>query len=370
MDGDGMEETQAFSLFSAGSGAEAVKKAGEPPYDEFDGVTVPSTDLQRYIVSGADTVKVVDINGEEIFSETLYSPTYGALYLQHSILGDYYFSISAYGMSRCPIPDGFCQIDTHGANNSTSVEYAVDENGNRLSNEAYRIREGALLHLTEITEGWQETEVFNGSSTPGLPNFESLFAYDALSPDSGIGVTAEGKVYFIDLTAGAATEVAADVGTGLRDVACDQMADGAYGCAIQSYADATVTPCSGSSSVDFSCGEAVSAGDGVSLGVATTVDNTLAVVSGNLTNSSIYLFEFDFSGGAFCQTLNVEWTPTQYLSLFAETGLDLSGIWHVALDADNDRGIVSGFDSGTVGIISLDEAGSQLGQNGYTFWFN
>lgn len=368
-------ETLSSSIFSAGQGPEAIKNAGAPPYLIPPNTTVPpSTTLQRYIVSGLDTVKVVDSNGDEIYSDTLFSGTYGALYLQHSTAGDFYFSIGSSGKNLCLLPDGFCQIDSLAvANpNSTSIEYGVDANGNPVYNQAFRVRGGALLHTVESGSGWQETEVFNGSSTPQLPNSESLFAYEPLSPGKGIGITAAGKVYFIDLDAGTATEIASAIGSDLRDVSCDAIGGGIFGCAVQSFGDATITPCFGSSASDFSCGTAVAAGDGVSLGAAKTNAGTLAVVGADYTDASVHLLEFSHSGGLIELSLQAEWFPSQYLSLFGEVGLRLDFLGHAEMDADNNAIILSGNGSSAAGVISLGEAGTAglPGASGFTFWFN
>ncbi len=383
--GGGTEETPptgsggpaiSSSIFSAGQGPEAFKKAGAPPYLIPPNTTVPppSTTLQRYIVSGLDTVKVVDSNGDEIYSDTLFSGTFGALYLQHSTAGDFYFSIGSSGKNLCLLPDGFCQIDSLAvANpNSTSIEYGVDANGNPVFNQAYRVRGGALLHTVESGNGWQESEVFNGSSTPQLPNSESLFAYEPLTPSKGIGITAAGKAYFIDLDAGTATEIASAIGADLRDVSCDAIGGGNFGCAVQSFGDATITPCFGSSASDFSCGTAVAAGDGVSLGAAATNAGTLAVVGADYTDASVHVLEFSYTGGLINLGLQAEWFPSQYLSLFAEVGVTLDFLGHAEIDPDNNAIILSGNGSSAAGIISLGEAGTAglPGASGFTFWFN
>ena len=91
----------------------------------------------------------------------------------------------------------------------------------------------------------------------------------------------------MDTSACTAIEFSDTLGQGLRDIECDQFSTGNYGCAIQSFDDATITACSGSSGADFTCGSAVPAGDGVSLAATVNDAGNLAVMGADFTDSSI-----------------------------------------------------------------------------------
>lgn len=364
-------EEEVLSLFevNAGQDPEAVKKAGAPPYTD-----TPANTLQRFIVSGVEQVTIFNIAGELIRTIQLFVETFGSLYLQHSTAGDFYLAYGPDGKSLCPIPDGFCQIDTPvfnnpTGNNTTSAEYGVDANGNQVFNQAFLVRNGSLDHITESGGGFQTTAVFNGSAG-FMPNTTvPLFAYEPLTPFTGIGITSDGHGYFIDHSSDSITEFSDSLGSGLRDVECDQFSSGAYGCAIQSFDDATITPCGGTNASDFSCGAAVDAGDGVSLAAKVNDAGNLAVVGADYSDSSIHAIEFT---PAFGIVLQAEFFPTQYLSIFSgAVGPSFSFLGHVEMDPFSDTIQASGNGSGNVVIIPIDELGGLVGTTGagMTFWF-
>jgi hypothetical protein len=91
------------AIFGTGLNPEAIKTAGGPPYPTIQNTSVPSTTLQRYIVSGSDSMKVVDSNGAEIISADIFGASYGVLYLQHSTTGDFFAAIGPTGQRLCSL---------------------------------------------------------------------------------------------------------------------------------------------------------------------------------------------------------------------------------------------------------------------------
>jgi hypothetical protein len=178
-----------------------------------------------------------------------------------------------------------------------------------------------------------------------------LFAYEPLTPVSGIGISADGHGFFIDLAADTAIEFSDALGAGLRDIECAQFSAGNYGCAIQSFTDQTITPCGGSSAADFTCGDAVAAGDGVSLGVAVNDAGNLAVVGADYTDSSIHAFEFTPLLGL---ELQAEFHEEQWSNL---VDIPVSVVAHAELDASNDSIILTGNGSDNAAIIPIDDLG-------------
>jgi hypothetical protein len=349
-----------------GQGPEAVKKAGSPPYTD-----TPENTLQRFIVSGVDQAVIFTIGGEILRTVQLFVETFGSLYLQHSTVGDFVLAYGPEGTALCGVEGGFCQIDTPvfgnpSGNNTTSVEYGVDANGNQVFNQAFRVRNGIIGHLTENEFGFTEDDVFTGF----LPNTSlPLFAFEPLTPFTGIGITADGHGYFIDHSTDTVTEFSDSLGAGLRDVECDQFSSGTYGCAIQSFDDATITPCGGTNASDFSCGAAVDAGDGVSLAAKVNDAGNLAVIGADYSDSSIHAIEFTPTFGL---VLQAEFFPTQYLSIFSgAVGPSFSFLGHVEMDPFSDTIQASGNGSGNVVIIPIDELGGLVGTTGagMTFWF-
>lgn len=298
-----------------------------------------------------------------------FAGSFGALYLQHSTAGDFYLAYGANGRELCPIPDGFCQIDSPAtSNNTTSVEYGVNANGAQVFNQAYRVRDGSLRHTTEDGAGWQENEVFNGAAGQMLNTTLPLFAYEPLTPFVGIGITSDGHGYFIDLNSDTQTEFSAVLGAGLRDIECDQFSSGNYACAIQSFTDQTITPCGGSSAANFSCGAAVNAGNGVSLGVAVNDAGNLSVIGADFTDSSIHALEFTPGLGL---ELQLELFYSDWISLYSEVGAVFTLAAHAELDVENDSVILTGNGSGNAAIIPLDELGGLgiSGADNLVFWF-
>lgn len=354
-----------LSVITAGQAPEAVKKAGSPPYADQ-----PENTAQRFITSGLTAMTIFDIAGEVIENIQRFAGSFGALYLQHSSAGDFYLAYGPNGRELCALPDGFCQIDSPAVSNpnTTSVEYGVNANGNQVFNQAYRVRGGSLRHTTEDGAGWQEIEVFNGAAGQMTNTTLPLFAYEPLTPFVGIGITSDGHGYFIDVNADTQTEFSAALGAGLRDIECDQFSAGNYVCAIQSFSDQTITPCGGSSAANFSCGVAVAAGDGVSLGVAINDDGNLVVIGADYTDSSIHALEFNPALGLEFQ---LEIFYSDWISLYSEVGAVFSLAAHVELDAENDSIILTGNGSSNAAIIPLDALGglSVFGADSLVTWF-
>jgi hypothetical protein len=229
------------------------------------------------------------------------------------------------------------------------------------------VRNGTLNHFSENAfGGYDNVDIFNGTLGQ-LPNTTNpLFTYEPLSPITGIGATSDGHIYFINTDTDTATQISDTAGAGIRDVICDELSDGEFGCGVLSFDDATLTPCGGSNASDFTCGTAVNVGDGISFGLATTDNGNFAAVVPDFTDSSIHVVEFTPQFGV---VLQAEFFPTQYLSLFAETGFAIDFIGHAEIDAENDAIIVSGNGSGNVGIIPIDDLAA-FGTTGMTVWFN
>lgn len=337
-----------------GSGAEAVKAAGSPPYD-FN----PEDTQQRFITTSETLMTIFNAAGQIIQTRELFGLFYGAIYMQHSQSGDYFMAYGSDGKSLCLVEGGFCQIDTPvfsnpQGNNTTSAEYGVDANGNEVHNEVYRVRNGIVMHTKEEDLTWQEENVFDNEIIDPVTGFSinatvPLFAYEPLTPSTGVGISAEGNGYFIDLEADTRIEFSDSLGSNLRDIECDQFSPGSYGCAIQSFGDSTITACAGTSAEDFTCGDPIAAGDGVSLDVAVTDAGNLAVVGGDFTDSSLHAIEI---------------TPTLVIAVQVEfTSVDLgplnlglaSGIGHVALIPGEDAVVLTGNSSGNAQYIPLDD---------------
>lgn len=338
-----------------GAGAEAVKAAGSPPY-EFN----PEDTQQRFITTSETLMTIFNAAGQIIQTRELFGLFYGAIYMQHSQSGDYFMAYGSDGKSLCLVEGGFCQIDTPvfsnpQGNNTTSATYGVDANGNEVHNEVYRVRNGIVMHTKEEDLTWQEENVFDNEIFDPETGFSinatvPLFAYEPLTPTTGIGISAEGNGYFIDLEADTRTEFSSTLGSNLRDVECDQFSAGDYGCAIQSFGDATITACGGTSAADFTCGEPVDAGDGVSLGVAVNEAGNLAVVGADFSDDSIHVVEFTPEFGV---NLQVEFFTADLNTAF-DLGL-MAAVGHVSLVPAIDAILVSGNDSGTSWVLNIDE---------------
>lgn len=350
------EQPAQISLgVDVGVGAEAVKAAGTPPYG-FD----PEDTLQRFITTSATLMTIFNSAGETVQTRELFGLFYGAIYMQHSISGDYFMAYGSDGKSLCLVEGGFCQIDTPSfsnpqANNTTSATYGVDANGNEVHNEVYRVRNGIVMHTKEEDLAWQEENVFDNEIIDPLTgnSFNAtvpLFAYEPLTPTTGIGISADGNGYFIDFEADTRTEFSSTLGSNLRDVECDQFSAGNYGCAIQSFGDATITACGGTSAEDFTCGDPVDAGDGVSLGVAVNEGGNLAVVGADFSDDSIHVVEFTPEFGV---NLQVEFFTADLNTAF-DLGL-MAAVGHVSLVPGIDAILVSGNESGTSWVLNIDE---------------
>lgn len=368
------EQPAQISLgVDVGVGAEAVKAAGSPPYD-FN----PEDTLQRFITTSDNQMTIFNSAGEIVQTRELFGTFYGAIYMQHSGSGDYFMAYGSDGKSLCLVEGGFCQIDTPvfsnpQGNNTTSAAYGVDANGNEVHNEVYRVRNGIVTHTKEEDLTWQEENVFDNEIFDPVTGFSinatvPLFAYEPLTPTTGIGISADGNGYFIDLEADTRTEFSDSLGSNLRDVECDQFSSGNYGCAIQSFGDATITACGGTSAADFSCGEPVDAGDGVSLGVAVTDEGNLAVVGADFSDDSIHVIEFtpEFGVG-----LQVELFTNDIRNAINDLGL-MAAVGHVAIIPSQDAIAISGNGSGTSWIIDIDELAEGeglLGVSSLATWY-
>lgn len=358
-------------IVDTGNAPEAIKKAGSPPY-----TFSPEDTVQRFLVSGTNLLTIVNALGVVIDTFELFVETYGTLYLQHSTSGDHYFAYGPEGRALCPMEEGaFCQVDIPTGSNTTSAEYGVDANGNEVFNEVYRVRGGEVMLTEEQDQFWQEENFFDNevvNPSTGLTfnaTVPFLFAYEPLTPSIGVGITENGTGVFIDNNAQTVTEFSDSLGAGLRDIECAQFSPGEYGCAIQSFTDATITPCGGSSAEDFSCGEFVSAGDGVSLGVAVSDQGNLIVAGADFTDSSIHIVEFtpEFETG-----LKLEFPLSTWLQVTGEVGFVFSLLGHAEIDPESDAILVSGNGSDNAAILSIDEL-AELdigGASGMTVWFN
>jgi hypothetical protein len=352
-------ETAVNSIaVSVAIAAEAVKLAGSPPY-----ANLPDSTLQRFITSGTSALTIFNTAGEITNTIDVFAETYGSLFLQHSNGQDFFIAYGPEGRRICPIAEGFCQIDTPGfnalTNNTTSVEYGVDANGDQVFNQAYRVKNDQVLLTREEDDFWQEENVFdNEILTESGQSFNAtvpLFAYEPLTPFTGIGITLDGEGYFVDTSACTAIEFSDTLGQGLRDIECDQFSTGNYGCAIQSFDDATITACSGSSGADFTCGSAVPAGDGVSLAATVNDAGNLAVMGADFTDSSIHVFEFT---PTLAVELQIELFNSDWVTLIPGAAVSFDGVAHIEIDPQLDIIIFSGNGSNNAGIIPLDDLGN------------
>lgn len=349
------EEEQVIFISDTGAGPESVKVAGSPPY-LFDSEDTS----QRYIVAGDASVDVINAAGEILAQFDVFGGAYGALYLQDIAGFDRAFIYGPSGKSVCLLPEGSpCQIDGFfDAENTTSVVYGLDANGNEDYSTAYRVKNGELFYTS--SDG-TETSVFNGRVGQLEGTTDPLLDYEPLSTTEGIGIAADGHAWFIDHDTDDYGEITDSAGTDIRDVECDAMSEGGYLCAIQSFGDASITPCGGTSAEDFTCGEAVPTGDGVTLWVGENSEGNLAVFGADYTDSSLHVVEFTPTFGVGVQA---EFHYSDWISLIPETtSVIYLGFAHVAVDAVSSFVVMTGNGSDKVvglpleGLSGLDVPG-------------
>ena len=353
-------------LQSMGVNLEGVIRAPAGPYKYK-----PANKAQRYVAASSKKITVFTSYGEIIATRSRNLAAYGALYLEHSIVSDFLFIFGPNGKEICPIDEGFCQIDSPGISNknTTDAKYGRNSQGKKVYNEILRVRGGILTKISEDGEGFKDEEVFDGTNMPDAT--ENLVSFDPLSPNTGLGASEDGIVYFINTNTDDAARINDNsVGTDIRDVVCEMLGNGIFACAIQSFIDKKLSLCVGSDESDFECGPAVDVGDGVSIGVAKTSDGNIGVVSTSYADGLIYLTEFTPTFGV---KMNLQFDPGEFFALHLETELPVTYIGHAELDAEANALMVTGYNTGDLAFILFDDLETHakpLGMNNeFRHWF-